>query len=99
MRMRKMFFSYEVRTSDNVKLYLEGTIFWKVQNVPLMINATSDPEGDVWHHARSALIQAVSRNTLQQFMKKFNEITMKAFDSQAADGFYAGRGVVLESME
>lgn len=99
MRMRKMFFSYEVRTSDNVKLKLEGTIFWRVQNVPLMINVTSDPEGDVWHHARSALIQAVSGTTLQNFMKSFNNITMEAFNAQATDGFYSGRGVLLTSME
>jgi len=99
MRTRKMFFSYEVRTSDNVKLKLEGTIFWRVNDVPKMINVTSDPEGDVWHHARSALIQAVSQNTLQIFMKSFNNITMEAFNAQAADGFYTGRGVVLSSME
>merc|ERR1719506_1194231 len=99
MRTRKMFFSYEVRLSDNVKLRLEGTIFWRVNDVPKMINVTSDPEGDVWHHARSALIQAVSQNTLQIFMKSFNNITMEAFNAQAADGFYTGRGVVLSSME
>jgi len=99
MRARKMFFSYEVRTGDNVKLKLEGTIFWRLLNVPLMINVTSDPEGDVWHHARSALIQAVSQTTLQKFMTGFNNITMEAFNSQAADGFYTGRGVSLGSME
>merc|ERR1719409_607535 len=97
--MKKMFFSYEVRTSDNVQMRLEGTIFWRIMDVPKMINVTSDPEGDVWHHARSALIQAVSQNTLQIFMKSFNNITMEAFNTQAADGFYTGRGVVLSSME
>jgi regulator of protease activity HflC (stomatin/prohibitin superfamily) len=99
MRVRQMFFRYEVRTSDNVKLSLEGTIFWRVDDVPLMINVTSDPEGDVWHHARSALIQAVSQTTLQSFMKSFNNITMEAFNAQSTDGFYSGRGCVLTSME
>jgi len=99
MRMRKMFFSYEVRTGDNVELSLQGTVFWRVHDVPLMINVTSDPEGDTWHHARSALIQAVSQTTLQEFMKSFNNITMEAFNTQATDGFYSSRGVVLESME
>merc|ERR1711959_778949 len=32
-------------------------------------------------------------------MNKFNNITMEAFNAQASDGFYSGRGVVLESME
>merc|ERR1712093_93774 len=93
-----MFFKYEVRTSDNVKLQLEGTIFWQVRNVSMMIHATSDPEGDVWHHARSALIQAVSNATLQRFMSGFNGIVMDAFRRQALDGFYEERGVELLSM-
>merc|ERR1712232_861937 len=60
---------------------------------------TSDPEGDVWHHARSALIQSVSKSTLDQFMSDFNNITMDAYRAQAADGFYAERGVELKSLE
>jgi hypothetical protein len=99
MRTRKMFFRYEVRTNDNVKLSLEGTIFWVVKDVPRMINVTSDPEGDIWYHARSALIQAVSQVTLQTFMANFNNITMEAFNAQSNDGFYLARGVSLESME
>merc|ERR1711953_630277 len=75
LRTRKVFFSYEVPTSDNVKLQLDGTIFWKVTDVSQMINTTSDPEGDVWHHSRSALIQAVSKITLQNFMSHFGNIT------------------------
>lgn len=99
MRSRKMFFSYEVRTSDNVKLLLDGTIFWRLTDVPKMMTATFDPEGDVWYHARSALIQAVSQSTLQKFMASFNNITMTAFKAQAKDGFYSDRGTELTSME
>lgn len=98
MRARRMYFQYEVRTSDNVKLTLDGTIFWQIRNLPTVINATSDPEGDVWHHARSALIQAVSSVTLQRFMSGFNGIVMDAFRVQASDGFYEERGVELLSM-
>ena len=29
LRAQKMFFQNEVRTSDNVRLKLEGTIFWQ----------------------------------------------------------------------
>merc|ERR1711907_124826 len=99
LRTRKIFFSYEVPTSDNVKLRLDGTIFWKVANVGKMMNTTSDPEGDVWHHSRSALIQAVSKITLQNFMASFSNITTDAYRLQAADGFYTERGVSLQSME
>merc|ERR1719326_997261 len=99
MRARMMFFTYEVRTSDNVKLRLDGNIFWRVKDVKKMISATSDPEGEVWQHARSALIQGVSKTTLSFFMANFNNISMEAFATQAADGFYAERGVEMISME
>jgi len=78
LRAQYAFFEYCVRTADNVELLLEGTIFWQVTNVPQMIQATGDPKGDVWYHARSALIQAISRVTLETFMAEFNDIVMKA---------------------
>merc|ERR1711920_1049472 len=99
MRSRMMRFAYEVRTSDSVKLVLEGTIFWQIKTLSTTIAATADPEGDVWHHARSSLIQAVSKVTLQTFMSGVNGTVMEAFGTQAADSFYAERGVELQSME
>jgi hypothetical protein len=98
MRARRMYFQYEVRTSDNVKLTLEGAIFWQVRSLPTLINATADPEGDVWHHARSALIEGVSNVTLQKFMSGVNGIVMDAYYKQALDGFYTERGVEMLSM-
>jgi hypothetical protein len=99
MRSRMMRFAYEVRTSDSVKLVLEGTIFWQIKNLSKTIAATADPEGDVWHRARSSLIQAVSKVTLQTFMSGANGTVMEAFGTQAADSFYAERGVELQSIE
>jgi len=99
LRAQKMFFNYEVRTGDNVKLRLEGTIFWQVKDVAAMISMTSDPSGDISQHARSALIQGVSKVPLSTFMSDFNNITTEAFRTQASDGFYAERGVELQSME
>merc|ERR1712110_93875 len=90
-RSQYAFFEYEVRTSDNVALTLEGTIFWQVIDVPKMIQTTGDPKGDVWFHARSAMIQAVSRVSLEVFMAEFNEIVNKA--TKADDTFYSERGV------
>merc|ERR1712196_117241 len=78
MRPQYAFFEYTVRTADNVELVLEGTIFWQVNDVAKMIERTGDPKGDVWYHARSALIQAVSLNTLESFMSSFNEIVLQA---------------------
>merc|ERR1719262_1746894 len=78
MRPQYAFFEYTVRTSDNVELVLEGTIFWQVSDVAKMIERTGDPKGDVWYHARSALIQAVSKVTPETFMASFNSIVLKA---------------------
>merc|ERR1712159_911206 len=47
MRPQYAFFEYTVRTSDNVELVLEGTIFWQVSDVAKMIKRTGDPKGDV----------------------------------------------------
>merc|ERR1711924_475594 len=88
---------YTVRTSDNVELVLEGTIFWQVSDVAKMIKRTGDPKGDVWYHARSALIQAVSLVTLETFMASFNAIVHEAAATDKA--FYDERGVVLHSLE
>jgi hypothetical protein len=96
-RSQYAFFEYSVRTSDNVELLLEGTIFWQVVNVPKMIHTTGDPKGDVWFHARSYMIQAVSRVTLEVFMAEFNDIVTKA--TAEDDSFYAKRGVKMHSLE
>jgi hypothetical protein len=96
-RAQYAFFEYEVRTSDNVALLLEGTIFWQVVDVPTMIMKTGDPKGDVWYHARSAMIQAISQVTLKEFMEKFNNIVSNA--AQIDDRFYSERGVKFHAME
>merc|ERR1712224_881625 len=75
----------------------EGTIFWQVNDVARMIKRTGDPKGDVWYHARSALIQAVSTVTLETFMASFNEIVQRAAATDKA--FYDERGVVVHNLE
>merc|ERR1711967_210925 len=96
-RSQYAFFEYNVRTSDNVELILEGTIFWQVVDVPKMIRTTGDPKGDVWFHARSSMIQAVSRVTLESFMAEFNEIVKEALT--ADDPFFFDRGVKIHALE
>jgi regulator of protease activity HflC (stomatin/prohibitin superfamily) len=99
MRIQRTFYSYAVRTSDNVELMLMGTIFWRVENVTKMILGTSDASGDVWHHSRSSFMQAVSNVSFDAFMGSFNSLAKDAYNHDVADGFYAERGVSLLSME
>merc|ERR1712164_105182 len=99
MRIQRTFYSYAVRTSDNVELMLMGTPFWRVENVTKMILGTSDPSGDVWHHCRSSFMQAVSNTSFDSFMGTFNSLAKEAYYRDVADGFYTERGVALLSME
>merc|ERR1712003_573086 len=99
MRIQRTFYSYAVRTGDNVQLMLMGTIFWRVQNVTRMILGTPDPSGDVWHHCRSSFLQAVSNTTFDSFMGSFNGLAKEAYHRDVADGFYTERGLSLLSME
>merc|ERR1719169_403278 len=99
MRIQRTFYSYVVRTNDNVELMLMGTIFWRVGNVTKMILGTSDPSGDVWHHSRSSFMQAVSNTSFDSFMSSFNSLAKDAYNHDVADGFYTERGVSLLSME
>jgi len=99
MRIQRTFYSYVVRTNDNVELMLMGTIFWRVANVTRMILGTSDPSGDVWHHCRSSFMQAVSNTSFDTFMGSFNSLAKDAYYRDVADGFYTERGVALLSME
>jgi hypothetical protein len=78
---------------------LEGVMFWQVRDVAKMISMTPDPERDVWYHARSALIEAVSQATLAEFMSNFNSIIKAAWAQETRSTFYAARGVELQSME
>merc|ERR1719321_1414117 len=99
MRIQRTFYSYVVRTNDNVELMLMGTIFWRVGNVTRMILGTSDPSGDVWHHCRSSFMQAVSNTSFDSFMGSFNNLAKDAYYRDVSDGFYTERGVSLLSME
>merc|ERR1719247_2079474 len=62
-----------------------------------MIERTGDPKGDVWYHARSALIQAISTVNLETFMSSFNAIVQQAAATDKA--FYDARGVVVHNLE
>jgi len=97
LRSKYLFFDYNVRTSDNVELVLEGTIFWQVVDPEQMIKSTGDPQGDVWYHCRSSLISAVSRASLEAFMTDFNTIVNAA--AQTDSDFYKTRGVAVHSLE
>jgi hypothetical protein len=99
MRIQRTYYSFTVRTNDNVQLRLVGTIFWRISDVKTMVLGTSDPVADVWLHSRSSFMQSVSNVSFDLFMGSFNQLAKSAYERDIADGFYDDRGVYLESME
>ncbi|MEM7531733.1 MAG: hypothetical protein AAF639_06140 [Chloroflexota bacterium] len=98
LRPKFMWYEFEARTRDNVELVLGVTFFWEIDNLETMIATTDDTPGDICSHARSAILQAVSKVTLEEFLASFNElIRMTILDGDTS--FYANRGVLLHAVE
>jgi len=97
MRPSYMSFEFNCRTSDNVELVLEGTLFWEIVDPVAMVTFTGDTTGDICSHARSQFIERVSKVTLQEFMSNFNQIAQEAHCEN--DVFYKQRGTVIHSLE
>lgn len=97
-RPKFMWYEFSVRTKDNVELILAVTFFWQICDVEKMIKTTDDAPGDVCSHARSMIIQSISKATLDEFLDKFNLIVKDA-TSLPEDNFYDDRGVAIHSVE
>merc|ERR1711988_2008462 len=97
---RPWYMNYEfvVRTHDNVELLLSISFFWSLENIAFMIRNTDDAPGDICHHARSEIIQAVSKVTLKDFMENFNQIVHQTI-LESNDVFYEERGSKIHSVE
>jgi hypothetical protein len=93
-----MIYEFVVRTSDNVELNLSMSFFWSLENIAYMIRNTDDAPGDICHHARSEIIQAVSKVTLKDFMENFNQIIHQTI-LESNDPFYEARGSKIHSVE
>jgi len=96
-RAQYMQFEFNCRTKDNVELVLEGTFFWEVVDLPLMVQTTGDTSGDICAHARSQFIKHVARVTLKEFMDDLATIANKVY--QEDTDFYSSRGVKVHSLE
>ncbi|MEM7132114.1 MAG: hypothetical protein AAF702_37760 [Chloroflexota bacterium] len=98
LRPKFMWYEFEARTQDNVELVIGVTFFWEISDLEKMIGTTDDTPGDICSHARSAIIQAVSRVTLEQFLASFNEI-IRSVIIEGDLTFYLARGVALHAVE
>merc|ERR1719453_829861 len=96
-RAQYMSFEFNCRTKDNVELLLEGTFFWEVVDLPLMVQTTGDTSGDICAHARSQFIKHVAQATLKEFMDDLDSISNKVYMQDS--GFYGSRGVKVHSLE
>merc|ERR1719352_1663461 len=96
-RAQYMSFEFNCRTKDNVELVLEGTFFWEVVDLALMVRTTGDTSGDICNHARSQFIKHVAQVSLKEFMDDINCISNKVYKEDTH--FYSSRGVKVHSLE
>ncbi len=97
-RPKFMWYEFDVRTRDNVELTIGITFFWQIDDVEKMIRTTDDTPGDVCSHARSMIIQGVSKVTLEEYLENFNPIVNTAVMDDS-DKFYESRGVDIHAVE
>lgn len=96
-RPKFMWYEFGVHTKDNVELILGVTFFWQIDNIEQMLRTTDDAPGDICSHARSMIIQSVSKSSLEAF-DSFNDIVKNSIND-SADPFYSARGVRIHSVE
>jgi regulator of protease activity HflC (stomatin/prohibitin superfamily) len=97
-RPKFMWYEFGVRTKDNVELILGVTFFWQIVDVDKMVRTTDDAPGDICSHARSMIIQSVSKSPLENFLDSFNDVVRAAIINED-DPFYQQRGVKIHSVE
>ena len=95
---RPSYMNYEFccRTLDNVALVIDVTFFWRIIDVRSMVDSTADAPGDTCTHARSMIMQEISKIKLMDFLECFNDVIRR---SCLKDDFYNKRGVELLSVE
>lgn len=98
LRPKFMWYEFDVRTRDNVELILKVTFFWRITDVETLIRTTDDASGDVCSHARSRIIQEVSKVEFSNFLEEFNQL-IKSSVLNPEDSFYKSRGIEIHSVE
>jgi regulator of protease activity HflC (stomatin/prohibitin superfamily) len=97
-RPKFMWYEFAARTSDNVELLLNVTFFWQIEDVKEMVMKTDDAPGDICAHARSRILQKISKINFEKFLADFNNIVHSAV-LEEKDDFYKTRGCRIHSVE
>jgi regulator of protease activity HflC (stomatin/prohibitin superfamily) len=98
LRPKFMWYEFDVRTRDNVELMLKVTFFWQIQDVETLVKTTDDATGDLCSHARSRIIQRISRVHFSEFLDQFNSLVQDSILDES-DDFYCERGIHMHSVE
>jgi regulator of protease activity HflC (stomatin/prohibitin superfamily) len=96
-RPQFMWNEIDCRTTDNVELVLETTIFWEVINLAQMVRSTGNLPADIYNQIRSQFIKHVARYTLKGFMEDLHSVSREIFEEDRS--FYETRGVTIHSLE
>jgi len=96
-RSQYMWFEFDSRTTDNVELVLESTMFWEVTDLEKLIQCTGNLPGDFYNQCRSQFIKKVAKVTLKEFMANLHAVSGAIFSEDQP--FYEARGVKVHSLE
>ena len=59
---------YMALTSDNVRLQLAGSTYWRIGDVMRMVTTTPDAPSDVLQRSKARLLSTVARVKYKDFM-------------------------------
>ena len=94
-RVQRLRFDYgNVEFAQGARARMDGVILWQVQDLEVLLGATADPTGDIWHRVRSRIMEVASAHTPAG---RYNLTAAMAKSETLLDpgGFYAVRGVAL----
>lgn len=67
------YFSFKVRTKDNVVINLDLMLFYKISNIENIIKNTHDPLCEFYNKIQSEVLEEISKKTFDEFKEDTNE--------------------------
>ena len=94
-RVQRLRFDYgDVEFAQGARARMDGVILWQVRDLEVLLGATADPTGDIWHRVRSRIMEVATAYTPTG---RYN-LTAAMVESETLldpGGFYAVRGLAL----
>lgn len=98
LRTNRLPWKYIASTKDNVRLQVEGATLWRVVDPMTMAQSCEDAPGDILQRSRAALLSALGRVQLRDFMSRVAEVTNETAEALKTDAFVVQRGLEVSGI-